>query len=944
MKKILSLFFLVLITSLYADIPYYNGLDTTLRCGDFKTALSNKINSGVSVKDYDFLIGAHAAYDIHKSDDNLRTIIWDMYSDNPIGPEPYEFIPITDKCGDGINQEGSCYNREHSTPASWYGDAYPMYSDFFNVVPTDYYVNGQRKNYPMAVVATATFTSQNGCKLGSSATSGISGTVFEPRNEYKGDFARIFLYMAVRYQNVINTLRNGDGAKVFANNLYPSINTPALKLYIQWHNQDPPSQKEINRNNGGQTYQGNRNPFVDHPEWVYKIWGTDGTCPPLNPVCNRPLPVTNIVFSNITSSSFQGSFTPSTASGFLIVVSQGALNTIPVNGVTYFDNQAFGNGQVIEVGTSNAFSYAGALENTNYTISVFPYNNTNCSNGPVYTSIASNTVTTLQSCTAPTTPITNLTFIPSSTSMNIVFTPSTTADRYMVLYSRDAITFNPPDGNNFFTNEIIGNDTIGYVGSSNNIIISGLQQGVTYFFKIIPFNYCNGSPKYGTGIAQSATTTAICNAPGLMSNVNFTTSPTSILSTYSSVSNANKYMVIYSAGIVTFTPQPNTSYVSGQVVGNDTIGYIGANLNATINNLTPNQSYNLVFYPINACSNGEIKFGTPKSYSVLTQNIPCITPTAVSNISISNVTSNSIVGSFDENGSSGYLVIISNTAFNGTIFNGNNYTVGQIVGNGEIISTGLNNNFIAGNLNPSTVYVITVFAYKTDCQEEPAYSSSNSSSVSTQSFTACNTPTTLPSNIIFNNVTKNSLTLNFSPSSLGADGYLVFYNSNSYSGIPSPTNGITYLLGVDYGTFKVAYFGPNTSFTLNTLTENTRYYFKIYPYNNNNCNDGPKYNSTPILGDTITKLSTAVNILKSEEFKIYPNPIKSNWITINNIENIVINDITCIDILGKYIPINNIKTEYQNTTIEFQNIATGSYILNINTTEGLIAKRFFVIK
>ncbi|MBL0144731.1 MAG: endonuclease [Chitinophagaceae bacterium] len=207
--------------------------------------------------------------------------------------------------------EGDCYNREHSTPQSWFSSASPMVSDAHHIFPTDGKVNGMRNNYPYGEVTSATFTSLNGGKLGTGINNfGYTSTVFEPINEYKGDFARAALYMAVRYEDQIisqNWSNKGNGDDVFLSTAdEPIAATRQLQIYddwfikllYKWHTQDPVSQKEIDRNNviyaqlitdGASTKkQGNRNPFIDHPEFVAAIWGSS---------CLSVLPVTIIDFT-----------------------------------------------------------------------------------------------------------------------------------------------------------------------------------------------------------------------------------------------------------------------------------------------------------------------------------------------------------------------------------------------------------------------------------------------------------------------------------------------------------------------------------------------------------------------------------------------------------------------------------------------------------------------
>jgi endonuclease I len=194
--------------------------------------------------------------------------VWDMYSDIPGGNPPYEFSFGNDQCGN-YNGEGDCYNREHSWPKSWFSDQTPMYSDLFHLYPTDGYVNNERSNYPYGKVGSAGWTSLNGSKVGDCISPGYSGTVFEPIDAYKGDFARSYFYMSTRYYNedegwAGSYMTNGSQLKPWA-----------VTMLLQWNQQDSVSQKEIDRNNAVYSIQNNRNPFIDHPDYARSIWGTD---------------------------------------------------------------------------------------------------------------------------------------------------------------------------------------------------------------------------------------------------------------------------------------------------------------------------------------------------------------------------------------------------------------------------------------------------------------------------------------------------------------------------------------------------------------------------------------------------------------------------------------------------------------------------------------------
>ena len=204
--------------------------------------------------------------DFQSTDKKSNSMVWDMYSDVPGGTPPYEFTFVSDQCGN-YSSESDCFNRGHSWPKSWFNDVAPMNTDLFHLYPTDGYVNGQRANYPYGEVGSASWTSQNGSKVGSCSYPGYSGMVFEPIDEYKGDFARTYFYMSVRYYNEDSSWDNTpmtDGAQ---------LDPWALAMLMDWHVADSVSQKELDRNEAVYAIQNNRNPFIDRPYFVDNIWG-----------------------------------------------------------------------------------------------------------------------------------------------------------------------------------------------------------------------------------------------------------------------------------------------------------------------------------------------------------------------------------------------------------------------------------------------------------------------------------------------------------------------------------------------------------------------------------------------------------------------------------------------------------------------------------------------
>lgn len=260
--------------------PNYYDATSGLTCAPLKTALYSIISANSIELTYTPGVwNAYQTTDLHRNDANTATIIWDMYSDNPTGAESYTYTLGTNQCGN-YNSEGDCYNREHSFPKSWFNDQTPMYSDLHHLFPTDGYVNNKRGNFPYGEVSSPTWTSTNGSKLGPNSFPGFAGTVFEPINEYKGDFARAQLYMVTRYENLVaGWITNGNANDLLSGNQYPALDNWDIQLMYKWHLQDPVSQKERDRNNAVYALQHNRNPFVDHPEYVAMVWQCTGVLP-----------------------------------------------------------------------------------------------------------------------------------------------------------------------------------------------------------------------------------------------------------------------------------------------------------------------------------------------------------------------------------------------------------------------------------------------------------------------------------------------------------------------------------------------------------------------------------------------------------------------------------------------------------------------------------------
>ena len=269
-----------------------------------KTAMCGIIYNRTE-KNYDDLWTAFQTTDV-RSDGK----IWDMYSNIT------NYTPVTS--GSEYSKEGDCYNREHSWPQSWFSSNTPMYTDLHHIYPTDGFVNGKRSNYPFGETNNPTYSSENGfSKLGPCSYDGYTGVVFEPADEYKGDFARTYFYMVTCYEEKLADWYNGnaDGIRATINgSTYPAFQTWQLNMLMEWAKNDPVSEKETARNNAVYAIQNNRNPFIDYPGLQEYIWGicTNDVFDYddyVEPVYSAPVTVPELTISNVTENGAEASWT-----------------------------------------------------------------------------------------------------------------------------------------------------------------------------------------------------------------------------------------------------------------------------------------------------------------------------------------------------------------------------------------------------------------------------------------------------------------------------------------------------------------------------------------------------------------------------------------------------------------------------------------------------------
>jgi endonuclease I len=281
---------------------------------------------------------------------------------------------------------GTTWSREHTYCQSWWevsSTSNPYYSDFHHLFLTEqpHANGGMRSNHPFGNVSTVTTTFLE-CKLGKNT---LGQTVFEPRDVDKGDAARALMYMVVMYDHW-GAYGNWSFKWLNETKLPATSEAPQdINTLLKWAKQDPPDKWEVERNNYIATLQKNRNPFVDHPEYLKYVSLYDMS--KLNPVFSTE-PASQV--SNFTAVAKGNSVTLSWTnptdgqlpSGYLILAYNKDNYFIPADGDSYPDTTFFDSTKVYTISAvrnlpfsaNQSYTFDSLLYGTGYYFTIYSYN------------------------------------------------------------------------------------------------------------------------------------------------------------------------------------------------------------------------------------------------------------------------------------------------------------------------------------------------------------------------------------------------------------------------------------------------------------------------------------------------------------------------------------------------------------------------------------------
>ena len=276
MKRLISLSIVAMFAlSLMAEaIPanYYDAIDGK-QDSVLKSTLSELVRGGVryeyGINQYhstsnppEWEAGDLKAYGtwqaLPSTDMHPDGVIWDMYSNC------VRYFP------NKLGESGCSLNIEHCLPKSWWGGTVnKAYKDLFNLNPSDQRANSQKSNYAPGHVQKGDKFDNGSFRMDSKAKSQYNYICWEPAEEYRGDFARTYFFMATAYEYLEWTAY----PDYISHSSYLMFSETIQQVLLDWHRADPVSAKEICRADRISDIQHNRNPFIDYPELVEYIWG-----------------------------------------------------------------------------------------------------------------------------------------------------------------------------------------------------------------------------------------------------------------------------------------------------------------------------------------------------------------------------------------------------------------------------------------------------------------------------------------------------------------------------------------------------------------------------------------------------------------------------------------------------------------------------------------------
>lgn len=644
----------------------------------------------------------------------------------------------------------------------------------------------------------------------------------------------------------------------------------------------------------------------------FEIWGQRFAETSTEPTAQPTTPV----FTSITSSSLNVSFTAATGSpdGYLVLRKAGSSPTdVPADQQVYTVGSTIGTSTVVHVGSALSFAQSGLNPNTQYFYDFFSYNGVNSSTNYRTVSPLEGNATTLfaEPTTQGTLSITS--FGTSTITINLAAGNGT--GRLLVAKAGSAVDVFPVDGTAYTPNNNItlapnlGSSNFVVGSGTGSVTVSGLSLATVYHFRVFEFN--------GTGTLTNYNTSSVAGSTGSQTTLSAepTAQPTGI--NFSSITNTSftvgytaaagspsGYIAIRKSGSAPVQPADlpvdGTTYAVNDIIGGSTVAFVGSAVSFAQSSLSPATEYFYLILSYNgSVGNTNYFTTTPLAGNQFTlANEPT---TQAANISFSSLAPTSLTITWTNGNGTERLVMarqgaaVSLNPADGTGYTGNaDFTLATDVGSGnKVVYRGSGNSVTVTNLAASTVYHFRVYELN-GSSASANYLTSTATGNPGSRTTLANEPSAQATTISFSGITPNSITVNYANGN-GASRLLVARQGSTVNTDPSDGTGYTAnaVFGTpasELGTGNFVVGAGSGPVTVTGLTSGATYHFRVYEFNGSasaeNYNvttaSGNPANATTLIGEPTVQATTITFTAFTD------NSLSISWTNGNGAERLVL--------------------------------------------------------
>jgi hypothetical protein len=625
---------------------------------------------------------------------------------------------------------------------------------------------------------------------------------------------------------------------------------------------------------------------------------------------------TTPVFTSITSSSLNVSFTAATGSpdGYLVLRKAGSSPTdVPADQQVYSVGSTIGTSTVVHVGSGLSFAQSGLNPNTQYFYDFFSYNGVNSSTNYRTVSPLEGNATTLFAEPTIQGTLSITSFGTSTITINLAAGNGT--GRLLVAKAGSAVDVFPVDGTAYTPNNNItlapnlGSSNFVVGSGTGSVTVSGLSLATVYHFRVFEFN--------GTGTLTNYNTSSVAGSTGSQTTLSAepTAQPTGI--NFSSITNTSftvgytaaagspsGYIAIRKSGSAPAQPADlpvdGTTYAVNDIIGGSTVAFVGSALSFAQSSLSPATEYFYLILSYNG-SGGNTNYYTTSPLAGNQFTLANEPTTQATNISFSSLAPTSLTITWTNGNGTERLVMarqgaaVSLNPADGTGYTGNaDFSLATDVGSGnKVVYRGSGNSVTVTNLAASTVYHFRVYELN-GSSASANYLTSTATGNPGSRTTLANEPSAQATTISFSGITPNSITVNYANGN-GASRLLVARQGSAVN--TDPSDGTGYTANAAFGTpaselgtgnFVVgAGSGP---VTVTGLTSGATYHFRVYEFNGSasaeNYNvttaSGNPANATTLIGEPTVQATTITFTAFTD------NSLSISWTNGNGAERLVL--------------------------------------------------------